>query len=372
MNAKTGTFALALLLSAAAAAVAQDTLRIREKDGRTSEKQGEVVTLTHKLVEYEQEVGGGTRAKLNEDARNIVEILPDQNGKTFDYIQAEQAMNNQDWDEAIVRFDRVRKDQRARELLKQIAAISVLRAQAGKENNAAATVAAAKTLRQEKPDGFFIRESFEIEIRAHLSKNDIAGAGGTITAFEEKGKSDGMPEWAKSAEVMRGRLLELQGKHREALAIHRKYARDRDAGEEATLGELRCLKEIADWAGLNGRAESVINDAKGKKDFSVRVLTGAFNGRGEAALNGGRPKDALLDFLQGAMVLNKSGETTLEHEAALARAAVACARVSAAEKEKPKKDSYKDRAQELLAELDKFYPGSKLRKAAVDEIKALK
>ena len=370
MKAPRPALVAAALILAVATASAQDTLRIRDKDGKVSEKQGEVVSLNHKTVEYEIDVGG-TRAKQPEDARNVVEIVPDQNGRTFDFIQAELAFNNGDWEQAIERFERVRRDQRARELLKQIAAINVVKANWG-AGNAPATVAAAKALRQEKPDSFYVRESFEIEILANLSRNDIAGAGAAITAFEEKGKTDGMPEWAKSAEVKRARLLELQNKHREALVIHRKYVRDRDAGDEATLGELRCLKEVADWAGLNGRAESVISEAKGKKSFSARVLTGAYNARAEAALNNGRVKDALLDFLQGAMVLNKSGETSLEHEASLARGAVACAKMAASEKEKPKKDTYKMRAMELVDELKKFYPGSKMLRAAMEEIQAVK
>lgn len=359
------TFALAAVLLSA-----QDTIRIREKDGKLAEKQGEVVTLTHKLVEYEQDLGG-TRAKLQEDARNVVEIVPDQNGRTFDYIQAEQALNNGEWDEAIVRCERVRKDTRARDLLKQIAAISIVRAHWG-NSNAQGTIAAAKGLRQEKGDSFFIRESFELEIQAHLSRNDVAGAGATITAFEEKGKVDGMTDWAKSAEVKRAQLLERQNKHREALPIYRKYARDRDVSEDATLGEMRCLAAAPDWSALTARAEVLINEARGKKDVSPRLLTGAFNGRAEAALNSGKPKEALLDFLQGAMVLNKSGDTSQEHEASLGGGAIACARVAAAEKEKPKKDTYKHRAQELLEELKKFYPSSKLLRPAAEAIAAVK
>jgi hypothetical protein len=371
MNMPKPILVLAAVLGAASAAAAQDTLRVRDpKDGKISEKQGEVVTLTHKLVEIEQDLSG-TRVKVQEDARNVVELIPDQNGRTFDYIQAEQALNNGNWDEAIQRFEKVRVDARARDILKQMSAINVVRAQWGKEN-AAGTIAAAKGLRQEKGDSFFVRESFELEIQANLAKNDIAGANGAISAFEEKGKADGMPDWAKSAEVKRARLLELQGKHRDALAIHRKYARDRDAGEEATLGELRCLKMAPDFNALNAKAEAVINEARGKKGVSARLLTGAFNARAEAALNAGKVKEALLDFLQGAMVLNKSGETSLEHEAALGGGAVTCAMVATAEKEKAKKDTYKHRAQELHAELKKFYPGSKLLGAAEAAIQAVK
>jgi hypothetical protein len=361
---------LATLLAASAPVLAQDTLKVRGKDGAIADKQGEVVTLTNKLVEYEIDLGN-SRAKQNEDARNVVEILPDTNGRTFDYNQAEQAANNGDWEQAAERFGRVRRDQRARELLKQLAMIGTVRAQ-WMRGDVPATIAAAKSLRQERPDCFYLRESFELEIKAHLSKNDHNAAAQVIQEFETKGRSDGMQDWAKSAEVMRGRLLELQDKHREALQIHRKYARDRDAGEEASLGELRCLKAIADWSGLSSRSESVITENKGKKGVSARLMTGAYNGRGEAALNAGKAKDALLDFLQGAIVLNKGGETSLEHEASLAGAAVASAMLAQGEKEKAKKDTWKVRAQELLGELDRTYPGSRLRAAAAKEIQGIK
>ena len=97
MNAPRPILAVAAVLLAAAAASAQDTLRIRDKEGKINERMGEVVSLNHKTVEYEIDVGG-TRAKQPEDARNVVEIVPDQNGRTFDYIQAELAFNNGDWE----------------------------------------------------------------------------------------------------------------------------------------------------------------------------------------------------------------------------------------------------------------------------------
>jgi len=361
---------IAGLLAAAGAATAQDTIRIRNKDGSIAEKQAEVVTLTNKMIEFEIDLGT-SRAKQNEDSRNVIEIVPDNNGRTFDYNQAELAVNNGDWDQAVERFDKVRKDQRARELLRQLALIGMVKASWNK-GDVAGTIAAARALRQERPESFFIRESFELEVKAHLAKNDHPAAGQVLQQFEDKGKSDGMPDWSKSAEVMRGRLLELQGKHREALQIHRKYARDRDVAEEASLGELRCLREIGDWAGLASRGEAILAENKGKRGLSARLMTGAYNARGEAALNSGKVKDALLDFLQGAMVLNKGGETSLEHEVALGRGAVAAARVAGAEKEKPKKDLWKTRAQELLAELERSYPGSKLRAEAAKEIGAVK
>lgn len=365
------TIAMAAVLLTASAAAAQDTLRVREKDGRIGEKSGEVLTLTYKVVQYEQNLGD-SKAKLQEDAPNIVEIVADQNGRTFEYNQGEQAFNNGQWDQAIERFEKVRRDPRARELLKQLAAISVVRAQWNKDN-AQGTIAAAKQLRTEKPEGFFVRESFELEIQANLAAGNVNGANAAITAFEEKGKSDNMSEWVKAADVKRARVLELGGKHREALAIYRKYARDREAGEDATLGELRCLSAIPDLNTLGTRSEALINEAKGKKEgFSTRVLMGAYNGRGEAALNAGKVKEALLDFLQGALVLNKGGEPNLEHEASLGGGAIAAAKMAAAQKDKGPKDIYRQRAMELLGELEQVYPRSRFKAKAQEALQAAK
>ena len=361
---------LALLLAAGGTAAAQDTIRVRDKDGKITEiPQGpEVVSLSSKTVEYEIDLGN-TRAKQPLDARTVVEIVPDANGRTFDFNQGEQAFGSGDMDEAITRFDRVRKDQRARELLRQLAAIYQVRAHWAK-GDPAGTVAAARSLRQERPDSFFVRESFVLEVKAHLARNDASGASTALQQFEEKGKSDGMTEWAKTAEIMRGGLLELQGKHRDALAIHRKYVRDREVGEDAQMGELRCLTAIGDLSGASSRADSILSEHKNKKDSNPRLLMGAYNARGEAQLKAGKIKDALFDFLQGVMVLSKSQDGSPEHEAALAGGTIACAKLALAEKDK--KEVYKERAQELLRDLQKYYPGSRLQKEAQAAVQSIK
>ncbi len=358
--------ACAALLLAAATARAQDTIKFKE--GQGSDLQGEVVGLTHKVVEYELTQAPGVKQPA--DAKKIAEIIPDGSRRTFDYATGETALASGDLDQAIERFDRVTRDARASELIKQLAYYLGIKCRWEKGDYAGA-VAAAQRLRKERPDCFYLRDSFDYEVRAHLAKGDINAAAKTLADFEAKGKADGMTDWPKSAEVMRGRLLELQGKWREALAIHRKYARDRDAGEDASLGELRCLAALKDWPALTSRAEQVIIDAKGKRS-AAKLLTGAYNAKGEANLNSGKPKEALLDFLQGVMVLNKGGETTMEHEASLGLGALACARVAAGHKVKADKDRYKERAQALVAELDKFYPGSSYRSDALKAIQEVK
>lgn len=344
---------LAILLSLAAAAAAQDV--IKYKDG-SADKEGEVTSLNYKTVEYD--IIAGNRIKQQEDAKKVAEIVVDRNQTTFDYNRGASAMEGSDYDGAVEHFGRVTKDVRARDLLKQTAAINVVRSQWMKDNIPGCQQA-IKELRTLKPDSFFLKESYEYEIRCSLARGDVAGATAAVAGLEEKGKSDNLPEWAKSADVMRGGLQELQNKWREALAIHRKYVSDKDVGDEAKLGEIRCLTQLKDWPGLTARCEAILSELKGKKNPNERLYTAAFNGRGEVQLNGGKLKEALLDFMQGVAVLNKSGGSSQENETALARAAYTCTRIALKESDKSKKDTYKNRARELEGDLKRHYGSSK-------------
>jgi len=344
---------LAILLSLAAAAAAQDV--IKYKDG-SPDKEGEITALNYKTVEYD--IIAGNRIKQQEDAKKVSELVVDRNQTTFDYNRGASALESSDYDGAVEHFARVTKDVRAREFLKQTAAINVVRAQWMKDN-IPGCIQAIKELRTLKPDSFYLKESYEFEIRCNLAKGDVAGATAAVAGLEEKGKSDNLPEWAKSADVMRGGLQELQNKWREALAIHRKYINDKDVGDEAKLGEIRCLTQLKDWPGLTARSEAIVAELKGKKNPNERLYTAAFNGRGEVQLNGGKLKEALLDFMQGVAVLNKSGGSSQENETAIARAAFTCTRIALKETDKSKKDTYKRRAQELEVDLKRHYGNSK-------------
>lgn len=358
---------LTLSLAAAAPASTQDVIKFT--DPKRPDAEGEVLSLTFKLVDFEL-ITGGQRIPQKAQAKEIREITLDTNRKTYDFASGEDLMGKGDFAAAAERFERAKRDPRANDAVKQMSAIKLAQChyQAGDLKSA---LAAIKALRQEKAESFYLRESYELEYKCHLQEANVGGLAQAVAAFEEKGRSEGMQEWAKSAEVMRGQLFEFQSKWSEALAIHRKYANDRDVGEEATLGEIRCLQQLGQWAPLKAKADVVLSSHKGKKGVD-RLLTAAFNARGEIALNGGKPMDALLEFMQGVAVLNKSGDTTREHEAAIARAGVACARVAAAEKDKGKKDTYKRRAQELLGDLEKIYPGSPLRAQVQQAIQDVK
>ena len=360
----------AILLAATAAPVwAQDIIKFKDPN-KNPDMEGEIASMSYKLVEIDINVGG-TLARQPADARQILDLIPSNSKKSFDFAKGEESMANSDFDTAIERFERTKKDARASELQKQLSGINVVRCQYYK-GNANGVIQAAAALRAQKADSFYIRESFEVEFKAHVSKRNAAGATGVANAFAAMGNANGMVEWSKSAELMQASLSELQQQWRPALAIYKKYTRDQDVGEEATLGELRCLTGIPDWTALASRADSIIKDAQGKKTFSTRLLIAAHNGKGDGELNSGKSKEALLSFLQGAMVLSK-GETGPEHEASLGRASVACAKIAANEKDKTKKDIYRGRAMEMLGELTQIYgKGSKYAPEADKAIKEVK
>jgi hypothetical protein len=356
--------ATAILLAAVASPLAaQDVIRFKDPN-KNPDMEGDVANLTYKLVEIEINVGG-TLAKQPQDARLVAEIVISNAKKSFDFAQGEAAMANNDFQSGIQRFERVVADTRAAEVMRQTALINIVRCH-HYGGNARGVIQAAQALRARKADSFFVRESFELEVKAHLDMRNQGGAQGAIAAFAALGNSNGMQEWAKSAELMSAGLAELKNDNRAALQIFKKYSRDADVGEDATLGEMRCLTAISDWTSLNSRADSILKDSSGKKNFPSRLLIAAYNGKGDADLNAGKIKEALLDYLQGAMVLSK-GETSPEHEGALARASIACAKIAAAEKDANKKGTYRGRALEMFGELTRTYGNNTRYKAEVDK-----
>lgn len=359
---------LSLIVAAGSVAAAQD--RLKFKDPKRTSIPCEVLSLNFKTVVYEI-TAGESRVKQNTDAKEIQDIEIDRNKMTFDFAQAESAMNNGNFQGAAERFDRVQRDSRATQLLKQAAAINVARCY-WQMGNTASALSAIRAMRQRIPDSFYLPHSYELEIKCHLARGDVSGAARAVSEFEGRGRSEGVPDWSKAADVMRGELFELEGKWRDALKIHRKYARDAAVGQEAALGELRCLEQIRDWTGLNGKAESLLSRLRKEKLPDRRLLTGAYNARAAAKLNGGQVRGALLDYMRGVDVVNKGGGGTREHEASLAGATIACARFASSQADGTKKGTYKTRAEELLYELNRRYPKSRLRDAALKAIQGVK
>lgn len=331
----------------------QDAIRFKDP-ARNPDLEGDVVSMTSKSVELEVVVDG-VRIKRTVDARDVAEILP---RKSLDFTMAEEALANGDLAAAVQRFERAAADPSAGEALRQSAAIRIVRAQAAADNDGAA-VLASRALRARNPDSFYVGESYRAEVAARLASRELKQAEATIKAFLALGNAQAAPDWIRDGELLEARLLEHQANPRGALAAYRKHAKDPEVTEAVALGEMRCLTAIGDWPGLRKRADGVIKDSSAKKNSDPRPLIAAYAGRGDLAMNDGKPKEALLNYLRGAVVLHR-GEKSAEHEAALARGSIACARLAAAETSRESRELHRGRAQELLRELASTYPRSTL------------
>src|SRR6185436_9118906 len=159
--------AIACLLAATAAELsAQDIIKFKE-GAKNQDMEGSIATMSYKLVEIEINIGG-TLTKQPADARQIADLIPSNSNKTFDFAQGEVAMANGDFDSASERFERVKKDQRASELQKQLAGINIVRSQYYK-GSPTGTAAAAQAMRAWKADSFYTRESFVLEVKAYIA-----------------------------------------------------------------------------------------------------------------------------------------------------------------------------------------------------------
>src|ERR1043166_8451652 len=271
----------AILLSSAAAASAQDIIRF--KDG-TADQECEISKPSYKKVDYDITVG--TKQAQSADNKRIAEIVVDKNlaPSSFDFNQGVVFMESNNLNDAIARFDRAKKDTRTREIIRQTAAINQVRCYFWNED-IQGCLGAIQNLRQTQPESYYMKETYEFEIKCCLAKRDLAGAQRAITDLENKGNQENLPEWSRAADIQRGSLFEQQGKPREALAIYRKYAGDKQAGDDEQMGELRCLYGTGDWAGLNVRAQALLADLRAKKSTNDRLWTAAYNASGESLLH---------------------------------------------------------------------------------------
>jgi len=358
---KTSIAVLIALAAAATPLAAQDTLRFKDPK-KSPDLQGEVVALSFRVVEIDIR---GVKQQI--DARLVAELIPSNDHKNVDFSRGEEALANGEVAAAIARFERVASDPRAAPLLRQKAAIHIVRCTPDPQG----IIASARALRAKRPDSFYLQESYQREVIAHLVTGDAPAAKAAIAAFAAQAAAQAIQEWANSADLLDAGLAEFQKNWRAALAVYRKYLRDPDLGDDAALGELRCLTALADFPGLKARAEAIIRDAAGKKDANPRLLIAAYTGRGDVELNGGKTKDGLMAYLQGAMALAQ-GETSREHEAALARVALTCVKIAAAGSGDERAATYRVRTKEVLDELNRTYPGSRYRKEIEEALRRLR
>jgi hypothetical protein len=332
----------------------QDVIRFKDRT-KNPDLEGDVVTLNCKAVEIEVLVDGA-RIKRTVDPKDIADLVP---RKSIDFAKAEEALANGNFDAAVQRFERVAADPRAGELLNQLAGIQIVRTRAA-SGAPVPVINAARAVQARKKDGYYVGESYRLAVKALLESRDPKLAQNEVKAFLALANALVALDWIRDADLLDAQVMEAQGNHRGALPVYRKHAKDSDVADECALGEMRCFTALNDWVSLRRRSDAVIKESLTKKTADTRPLIAAFTGRGDLDMNDGKAKEALLNYLQGAIVLNR-GEKSAEHERALARSSITCARLATAEKTREAKDLQRGRAQELSRELTALYPQTRFK-----------
>ncbi|MBI4564915.1 MAG: hypothetical protein HY716_09520 [Planctomycetes bacterium] len=362
LKAKTASILLGLLL--VSAAEAQD--KIVWKDN-TPTYECRVLSLTYEKITYD--LGAGAPQQSN--ARNVREIEFDPNNVPFDFPYARQELQRNPSKDVATRFERMKKDPRTSEPARDFCRKHIIEALLGAGDFEGA-IAAAKALRTEKSDSFFLRDSFVLQYEAAQGLNDAKLQEETLKEFEAAAREKRMSEWNKDVDLMKADAAEAKQNHHLALEIYNKYANDREVRDAASLGILRCLSAMKDWVRLKSKAEAVLSEVKQRKDAPVRLHLAATTARGDALMAEGKVKEALLDFIYGAWELGpRLGELSREHEAALAKASIAAAQYakSFGEKNKENKTRYLQRAHDLFQELQRTYPRTAWKPEVAEALK---
>ncbi len=358
-----------LFLAGAARLWAQGDI-IKFRDPKEPDAACEVVSMSYKQVKYNLYVNGEHAGAFQRNAAEVSEIHFSNERKPYDFTLAEQNMSGGLFDEAIKRFEKALRSSECPDPVRQLGRISIARCyyRAGLWDR---VLPYLQDFRREMPESFYFAETFSLQYDAFRIRGDVASMERTLQEFMKEAENRSVSYWKNSAELLNDDLYEMQSKWNQALAIHSKYASDSAVGKSARLGELRCLSALANWSQLKQKADSILGEARGKKNYDEQLLTAAYNARGDCSMEAKRTKEALLDYLRGVVLLNTSGEATREHEASLAKAAIACARL-ANELRDQERATYKLRARELQADLLKTYPGSGWAKPVGEAIQAVR
>ena len=362
MNALRTVLALATLAAGSLAASAQEGV-IQDKiiwKGERAPTEGSVVSLNFSQIKYRLSSAGGEQEDFAKEVKDI-EFDTDNPIVPYEFTQGRNLLNKGGYKEAVDQFERaiarIRQSNSPNHPLRDFCRRYILEAHllAG---DSAAVVAAARELRKEKPDSFFLRDSFLLQYEAAKMRRDTALQEATIKEIDDAVKADRrFADLQLDVDILRADVMEVNKKHTEALAIYTRLASNRDLWEAVSLGTLRCLAALGRTGDLKTKVETILTDLKDRRDKSPRVYLAAIIGRGDVALAEGKVKDALLDYMKGALDPG-TATRTYEHETSIAKAAVAAAKYGKqfGEKDKQNKVLYIDRAKELREELKRTFP----------------
>lgn len=336
---------------------AQDfTDSVRLDDGKS--EAGKVTSEAYQNLTLEQKGG----AKKTLAWKNVVNVTY---GGATEFNKAMNALNQGNAETAIPDLAKVAEDKKTRPVIRQQALFYGGQAlqRTGKLDEA---IAAYQTVLKEFPGGRFMRGIAEGFVAASVAKGKPDAALALLDeALGESKKANMDRGYQAVIDILKGRVLEAQGKYKEARAAYEGSANSSavpaEEQAEAKLGIARCAQ--AEKKG--SEAQTIYRDLTAK-DAPPHVLAGAWNGLADLTIEEGITKkssetivEALYMYLRGVVQYPPlPGGTTTEFERSLAGSADAFKYLSDLEKDNDKKKLYSDRSKERLGQLAREFPTS--------------
>jgi tetratricopeptide (TPR) repeat protein len=286
-------------------------------------------------------------------------------GSADKYYAAVDVFNAGRIDEALPMLQELAADTKMRPVLRQNV-LFFLGLAHERQNKPDEALASYTQLLKDFPKSRYLLDVGSRMLAIYLARGDAAQASKSVEAAVSAAQAAGLtPGVAAGFGLLRGKLLEAQGKFDDATGTYNKTVSETGAEPDVVLAAKLGIARCSQGAGRASEAEQRYREIIAS-DAPAEVLAGAWNGLGDLSFDPAYSKrdtegllDGLFAYLRGVVLYVPSrGSASTEHERSLAGASKAFKALGDLEKAADKKKTYLDRAKACGDQLAALYPNS--------------
>ena len=286
-------------------------------------------------------------------------------GSADKYYAAVDVFNAGRIDEALPMLTELAADTKMRPVLRQNV-LFFIGLSHERQNKPDEALASYTQLLKDFPKSRYLLEVGSRMLAIYLARGEAAQASKSIEAAVSAAQAAGLtPGVAAGFGLLRGKLLEAQGKFDDATGTYNKTVSETGAEPDVVLAAKLGIARCSQGAGRASEAEQRYREIIAS-DAPAEVLAGAWNGLGDLSFDPAYSKrdtegllDGLFAYLRGVVLyVPTRGSASTEHERSLAGASKAFKALGDLEKAADKKKSYLDRAKACGDQLAALYPNS--------------
>jgi len=347
--------ALVCVLGALSAPARAQQDKIVLKDGK--QKVAKILSEDVDRLNYSLE--GGSAGLRWEEIESI------RYGSADKYYAAVDVYNAGRIDDALPLLSELAADTKMRPVLRQNVLFFIGLAHE-RQNKPDEALASYSQLLKDFPKSRYLLDVGGRMLAIYLARGDAAQASKSVEAAVSAAQAAGLAPGVQAGfGLLRGKLLEAQGKFDDATATYNKTVSETGVEPDIVLAAKLGVARCSQGAGRASEAEQRYREIIAS-DAPANVLAGAWNGLGDLSFDPAYTKrdtegllDGLFAYLRGVVLYVPSrGSVSSEHERALAGASKAFKALGDLEKAADKKKTYLDRAKACSDQLARDYPNS--------------